>query len=139
MKKTILIAFLAFVSFIACTKSSPEDNNKGGTVNIVAAVSVPAATTTAFSNEFSGATGIEWQRNSSSLFTVQFNHSNQRHSAGYNDNGHRTSHSIICTGSPVPRAVLDAFLSQFPTDDVCEWKLSNDGTWRMHIMRGSIK
>jgi len=139
MKISVLFAALAFVSFSACTKSSIDDINKSGTVNIVSAAAVPAATTTAFSNDFSGATAMEWQKNSSSSFTVQFNHSSQRHSAGYDDNGHRSSHSVICTDGPVPQAVLDVFRQNFPGDNMYEWKLRNDGTWRAHIMRGSTK
>lgn len=138
MKKTILFFLLAF-SFIACTKSATDDNTGSGSTAVISSSAVPAATTTAFSNEFTGASSVEWQRNSHSSFTVQFNHSSQRHSAGYDDNGHRSSHSIICTDGPVPQAVLDAFRQQFPTDNVYEWKLRNDGTWKAHIMRGAIK
>lgn len=145
MKNKILFAAITLITFASCTKQGVDNN--GGTANVtgtgnttvVPAATVPSATTTAFANEFSGATGVEWQRNSSSNFTVEFNHSSQRHSAGYDDNGHRSSHSIICIDGPVPQAVLDAFRQQFPTDNVYEWKLRNDGTWRAHIMRGAVK
>lgn len=145
MKNKILLAAIALFPFVSCTKQGVENNgsnsagNGTGNTTVVPAATVPSTTTTAFSNEFSGATGVEWQRNSSSSFTVQFNHSSQRHSAGYDDNGHRSSHSIISTDGPVPQAVLDAFRQQFPTDNVYEWKLRNDGTWRAHIMRGAVK
>jgi hypothetical protein len=91
-----------------------------------------------FNSSFSGATEVEWQRHSSS-FEAQFNHSSQRHSAGFDDSGHQSSHSILCLDGPVPPAVLTAFRQNFPTDNVYEWKLRNDGTWRAHFMRGSVK
>jgi hypothetical protein len=138
MKNKIIVAAVAALAFTACSKSGVDDNG-GGNVTVVDASTVPAATTTAFNTEFSGANGVEWQRNSSSSFTVQFNHSSQRHSAGYDDSGHRSSHSIICLDGPVPQVVLDAFRQNYPTDNVYEWKLRNDGTWRAHIMRGSVK
>lgn len=140
MKNTITLALLAAVTLTACSKSATEDNGGGsGNTTVVSASSVPVTTTTAFNRDFSGASEVEWQRNSSSNFTVQFNHSSQRHSAGYDDSGHRSSHSIICSSGPVPQAVLDAFRQLYPTDSVYEWKLRNDGTWRAHIMRGAVK
>ncbi len=138
MKITILLAALGLFSLTACTKSA-LDNNGGGSANVVDASAVPTATRTAFATEFSGATGVEWQRNSSSSFTVQFNQSSERHSAGYDDSGHRSSHSIICLDGPVPQVVLDAFRLRFPTDNVYEWKLMSDGNWKPHFMRGSLK
>lgn len=140
MKNIITPALLATLTLTACSKSATQDNGVGsGNTTVVAASAVPAATTTAFNRDFSGATGVEWQRNNISSFTVQFNHSSQRHSAGYDDNGNRSSHSIICSSGPVPQAVLDAFRQLYPTDNVYEWKLRNDGTWRAHIMRGAVK
>ena len=139
MKKNIIVAAVAALSFAACSKSSSLDDNGGGNANVVDASAVPSATITAFNTEFSGASGVEWQRNSSSSFTVQFNHSSQRHSAGYDDGGHRSSHSIICLDGPVPQVVLDAFRLRFPTDNVYEWKLTNEGTWKAHFMRGGVK
>jgi len=138
MKNKILLAILGLFSLAACTKSAIDDNG-GGSANVVDASAVPQVTRTAFSTEFTSSTGVEWQRNSSSSFAVQFNNSSQRHSAGYDDNGHRSSHSIICLDAPVPQAVLDAFRQRFPTDNVYEWKLTNDGNWKPHFMRGTIK
>ena len=138
MKSIRIPIILLAISFAACTKSSIDDNG-GASVDVISSSSVPAATTTAFNNEFSAASGIEWQRNSSSSVTVQFNHSSRRHSAGYDDSGHRSSLSTICFDGPVPQVVLDAFRQRFPTDNVYEWKLRNDGTWRAHMMRGSVK
>ena len=137
MKNTIFVLSIATLALDSCSKSGTDDN--GGTANVVPASAVPAATTSAFSADFSGATGVEWQRNSSSNFTVQFNHSSQRHSAGYDDSGHQSSHSIICIDGSVPQVVLDAFRTRFPTDNVYEWKLRNDGTWKAHFMSGAVK
>ncbi|HUR66059.1 MAG TPA: hypothetical protein VMZ03_06880 [Chitinophagaceae bacterium] len=138
--KSILLAFSSTLIILAsCSKSGTDDNPAGGSANIISSSSVPAATVAAFTTEFSGATAVEWQRNSSSSFTVQFNHSSQRHDAGYDDNGHRSSHSIICIDGTVPEIVLQAFRQRFPTDNVYEWKLRTDGTWKAHFMRGSVK
>ncbi|MBI5858821.1 MAG: hypothetical protein HZB42_14410 [Sphingobacteriales bacterium] len=138
MKNRIIIAALSIFSLSACSKSALDNNNGSGTANVIPASSVPSAVMTSFNNSFSNATETEWQRHSSS-FEVQFNHSSQRHSAGFDDNGHQSSHSVICLEAAVPQVVLDAFRSRFPTDNVYEWKLRNDGTWRAHIMRGSVK
>lgn len=137
MKKSILLIMLSAFIMASCTKQGIDSGNSNSTV--VNAATVPSATSSIFSNEFPGATGIEWLRNSSRSFTVQFNHSSSRHSAGYDDSGHRSSHSIICLDGPVPQIVLDAFRQNFPSDIVYEWKLRNDGTWRAHIMRGAVK
>lgn len=137
MKNKILFAALSVFSFAACTKSAIDSNSSGG-ANVVAASVVPSAVRTSFDNSFRGATEVEWQRNSSS-FTAQFNLSNQRHDAGFDDNGHQSSHSVICLSAAVPQAVLDAFRQRFPTDNVYEWNLTNDGNWKPHFMRGTIK
>jgi hypothetical protein len=138
MKNVILGTFLGSILLCSCSKSSIEDNSQGS-ANVVDASTVPQTTRTAFSNDFSGASGVEWQRNNSSSFTVQFNHSNQRHDAGYDDNGHQSSHSIICLDAPVPEVILAAFRQQFANDNVYEWKLRNDGIWKAHFMRGTVK
>ena len=138
MKNKLIFSIGILFIMASCSKSAIEDNVTSGTANVIDASAVPQAVRTAFNNDFSGATGVEWQRNSSS-FTSQFNHSSQRHEAHYDDNGHQSSHSVICIDGPVPEAVLTAFRSRFSTDNVYEWKLRNDGTWRAHIMRGGIK
>ena len=139
MKNKIILLCMSVSVLVACTKQGREDSGTAGNLTLLPAASVPAATTQAFSNEFSGSSGVEWMRNSGNNFTVQFNHSGQRHSAGYDDNGHRSSHSVICTTGPVPQAVLDAFRQQFASDLVYEWSLRNDGSWRAHFMRGAVK
>ncbi len=138
MKSTLVLAFAGILTLSACSKSALDDNSSG-TATIVDASSVPAAARTALATNFSGATAIEWQRHSSSSFEAQFNHSNQRHSAGFDDNGNQRSHSINCTDGPVPEVVLNAFRQRFPSDSVYEWKLRNDGTWKAHFMRGADK
>lgn len=138
MKSKIILSFLTLLALASCSKEAVNQNDSG-TVTVVSASAVPASTTAAFAAEFAGATAVEWSRNSSSSFTVQFNQSSQRHSAGYDDNGHRSSHSVICTDGPVPQVILDAFRQLYPGDMVYEWKLRNDGTWKAHIMRGTVK
>ncbi len=140
MKNNIIIAALAVFSFTACTKSAVNDNgSSSGTTNVVPASSVPAAVINSFNNSFRGATEVEWQHNSSSSFNSQFNLGNQRHDAGFDDNGHQSSHNIICLNAAVPQVVLDAFRQQFSADNVYEWKLTNAGEWKAHFMRGAIK
>ena len=138
MKSKIILSFLTVLTLDYCSKEAVTQNDSG-TVTVVSASAVPASTTAAFAAEFAGATAVEWSRNSSSSFTVQFNQSSQRHSAGYDDNGHRSSHSVICTDGPVPQVIMDAFRQLYPGDMVYEWKLRNDGTWKAHIMRGTVK
>lgn len=139
MKNAILFSVLSAMLLVSCSKSASDDGGSGGSAVIVPSGSVPQAARTALATNFPGASEIEWQRNSSSSFTSQFNQSGQRHSAGFDDSGHQSSHSVICLEAPVPQVVLDAFRQQFPADVVYEWKLRNDGTWKAHIMRGSVK
>lgn len=138
MKNSIIVGIASILLLTSCRKSSIEDNNNG-TANVISASSVPQAVLASFNAEFSGATAVEWQRNSSSTITSQFNHSSQRHEAQYDDSGHRSSHSILCIDGPVPEVVLNAFRARFPTDNVYEWKLRNDGTWRAHMLRNGVK
>jgi len=138
MKNSVVLLISCLLFLASCSKSAME-NNVSGTANVIDPSAVPVAVRTALNNNFSGATEIEWQRTGSNSFVSQFNHNNQRHEAGFDDNGHQTSHSIICIDAPVPGVVLDAFRQRFPTDNVYEWKLGNDGTWKAHFMRGTLK
>ena len=141
MKNRIIPAVILFLSLTACTKSAIEDNggnNSSGNANVVPAANVPQAVRNSFNSSFSGATEVEWQRNGSTVFVSQFNLSNQRHDARFDDSGHQSSHTVISLAA-VPSVVLDAFRQRFPNDNVYEWKLRNDGTWRAHMMRGTIK
>jgi hypothetical protein len=140
MKNIVILVAFGIFSLTACTKSAVDNSSSSaGTANVVAASSVPSAVITSFNSSFSGATQVEWQRNSSSSFTSQFNLANQRHDASFDDNGHQSSHSIICLDAPVPQAVLDAFRQRYATDNVYEWKLTSTGEWKAHFMRGTIK
>ena len=139
MKNNIFALALGAVLLSSCSKSALDNGGTGGsTVQIVAASTVPQSARTALATNFPGASEIEWQRNSSSSFTSQFNQNNQRHSAGFDDNGHQSSHSIICLDAPVPQVVLDAFRQRYPSDNVYEWNLNN-GNWKAHIMRAGVK
>jgi hypothetical protein len=137
MKFKILFVAICAMSFLACTKSGVDPNT--GNANVVAASAVPAATIATFNANFSGATEVEWQRHSSSSFSVQFNTGGQRHDAGFDDNGHQSNHSVISLDAAVPQVVLNAFRTRFPTDNVYEWNLRTDGTWKAHFMRGTVK
>ena len=141
MKNIILFAFIGSLLLTACSKSSQNLTTvpAGNAITVVPASSVPSVVITSFNNSFSGATEVEWQHNSSNSFTSQFNMSGQRHEASFGDNGHQSSHSVICLTASVPQAVLDAFRQRFPTDNVYEWKLTNAGEWKAHFMRGTVK
>lgn len=139
MKNNIILACLSLVLLASCKKSAVDGGPAGGSANVVPASAVPQAVRTSLTSSFSGASEIEWQRNSTTSFTSQFNFSGQRHEAQFDDNGHQSSHSVICLDAPIPQGVLDAFRSNFPTDNVYEWNLRNDGTWKAHFMRGSVK
>jgi len=140
MRNIMLLSALFMLSLTSCSKSGLDDNGGSGNVTVIPASSVPSAIITTFNNNFAGASQVEWQRNSSNnSISSDFNLNSQRHHAGFDDSGHQSSHSIICLEAPVPQVVLDAFRTNFPSDGVYEWKLRNDGTWRAHIMRGSIK
>ncbi len=128
-----------------CKKSTdavlPQDQT---TVAAISSASVPAPVVNTFNARFSGATQVEWlsissSNSSSKEFEVEFNHLNQRHEARFDDNGTEKHHSITCIEAPVPQVILTAFRSTHPTDNVYEWKLRNDGTWKAHFMRGTVK
>ena len=139
MKNIFLLVTTFCLLLAACTKEVPGTSNTGGSVNIVPASAVPAAVISAFNSSFSSASETEWQHNSDDSFTCQFNMENERHEAHFDDKGHQSSHSVICLDAAVPAVVLSAFRSAYPTDNVYEWKLNSDNTWKAHFMRGSIK
>jgi len=138
MKNRIILAALVVLSFSACSKSSLSPSNSAGNAQVVNAASVPAPVIASFTNSFNGATNIEWFRGNNS-FTSQFNISGQRHEAVFDDNGHQSSHTVICIDGPVPTAVLESFRQRFSMDSVYEWNLTNEGTWKAHFMRGTLK
>jgi hypothetical protein len=63
----------------------------------------------------------------------------QRHEADFEKTGIETEHNIICLNAAVPSVVINAFTSNFPSDLVYEWTLTNEGTWKAHFLRGSVK
>lgn len=141
MKNTVLIAAITALIFTACSKSGVEKSTSANTaITVIPSSSIPAPVTSALARDFSGATEVEWHKSSSSTnFTAQFNHANERHDASFDDSGHQQSHSVISIGNAVPAAVLNAFRQQFPNDNVYEWKLTNDGTWKAHFLRNGVK
>jgi hypothetical protein len=138
MKGSIILTALVLFLFTSCKKSSVDNNSNGTDITVVSASAVPQAVRTTFDANFSGATEIEWHH-SSTHFASQFNLNGQRHDAEFDDNGHQSSHTVICLEAPVPQVVLDAFRTRFPTDNVYEWNLRTDGTWKAHFMRGTVK
>lgn len=141
MKLSILATAILIVSLTSCTKSAVDNNaNTTPSITVVDASVVPSAARTALATNFPGATEVEWHKSSgSTIFSAQFNQAGQRHEAGFDDSGHQSSHSVICLSNPVPQVVLDAFRQRYPGDNVFEWKLTADGSWKAHIMRGTTK
>ena len=139
MKTTMLLIALSLFSLIACKKEAASINNPASSVNVIPASVVPQAVLSAFNISFSTATETEWQHNSNDSFECQFNMDGQRHEAHFDDKGNESSHSVICIDAPVPSVVLDAFRKAYATDNVYEWKLTNEGTWKAHFMRSSVK
>jgi hypothetical protein len=137
MRIRSFLAVIVLTVLASCSKSSTQPNPSASPAP-VSATSIPAAVTSAFNNSFPAASAVEWFRGSSS-FTCQFNLGNERHEASFDDSGHNSSHSVICTTAAVPAVVIDAFRQRFAGDIVYEWKLDNNGNWKAHFMRGSVK
>ncbi len=140
MKKTFVsvIVILAVTLLASCSKKDSLTATAPEAITVVAQSTVPAAVIAAFTSNFSGATEVEWHKSGSS-FEVEFNHQSQRHSVGFDDSGHQNKHNITCTGVTVPAAVLNAFRTRNPNDNVYEWKLTSDGNWKAHFMRNGVK
>lgn len=138
MKNTILLIALVMMAFVSCKKEVAGTNNTGS-VNIISAADVPSAVIASFNSSFSSATETEWHHDNDDSYSCQFNMDDKRHEAQFDDNGHQSAHSIICLDGAVPNAVLNAFRNTYPNDNVYEWKLTNDNTWKAHFMRGSVK
>lgn len=134
----LILSFACFtVLLFSCTKNA-DNSTLSDTASIVPASSVPQEVLSSFSSSFSGSSEVEWRHHSNDDFSSQFNQSGQRHEARFDDKGHNSSHKVISL-TAVPKAVLDAFATQFPSDVVYEWNLRSDGTWKAHYMRGTIK
>ncbi len=140
MKKTFAVLAAFTLLFLASCKKTDVSNAPTPTeaITIIPQSAVPAPVVTAFITRFAGATEVEWHRGSS-LFHVEFNHSNSRRSASYDDNGHENGEHITCMSGAVPAAVLAAFRLRNPNDSVYEWKLRSDGNWRAHFLRNGVK
>ena len=139
--KLKLLVFVTLCSALALTSCKKDDNLTGTNANAITVVSqtaVPAAVVASFNSSFTGATEVEWHK-SSSQFEVEFNHLNQRHHAGFDDSGHQSSHSVSCSTGAVPAAVLNTFRARYPSDNVYEWSLKNDGSWQAHFNRNAVK
>ena len=119
--------------------ATPGTGSTGGTTTVIAASSVPDVVVSSFNSSFAGSTEVEWHKKGEHAFEVEFNQENERHEAEFDDNGHESSHSVICTDGAVPSAVLTAFRNAFPADNVFEWKLNSDGSWKAHFMRGAVQ
>ncbi len=84
MKRTLILLAVVALSFSACTKHHPaddnsiltagkvEDNPAGGGGNNVSASTVPAAVTSAFSARYPDAARIEWKKLSDGNFKAEF-------------------------------------------------------------------
>lgn len=140
MKFVLSAAILGLISFSSCQKEDTSSiaATTPQTITVVPQSAVPAATVAAFSASFAGATEVEWHK-SSNHFEVEFNHQGQHHQAGFDDSGHQESHNVTCMSATVPAAVLAAFRTTHPNDNVYEWKLQNDGSWKAHFNRGTVK
>jgi hypothetical protein len=148
MKNKLLVFATCLVFAVSCKKSDSVTPINQAVVTPISpsavATTVPAPVINTFNSRFAGATQVEWftvatPNSQSREFEVEFNHSNQRHEARFDDNGGERHHGITCLDGPVPQVVLTAFRNTHPNDNVYEWNLRNDGTWKAHFMRGTVK
>ena len=136
--KLVTVAICSLLAFTACKKENTTVAPNPQVITIVPQSAVPAAIVSSFTTSFPVATEIEWHRNNG-VFEVEFNHQGQRHESSFDDNGHQTSHSISCISAAVPAVVLNAFRARYPSDNVYEWTLKNDGSWQAHFYRSTVK
>lgn len=140
MKQTIIVMLTASILFMACKKNAGNTGSNTGTnSNLIAESSVPFTVLNAFNASFGTSTERAWRHGKDQGYMCQFNFDDQRHEAQFDDDGHQSSHSVICIDEAVPSIVLNTFDLNFPTDIVYEWKLNNDSTWKAHFFRGTIK
>ncbi len=141
MKKTIaVVTVFSFLFFVSCKKVDVTGALQTPTeaIAVIPLSAVPAVVLTAFTANFAGATEVEWHK-SSNLFQAEFNRTSQRHSASFDDRGNESEHHVICINSAVPQSVLTAFRNRNPNDDVTEWKLTSNGTWKAHFSRNAVQ
>ena len=130
LKKLLALSacLVAFV-FTSCKKDNPAAELNPQSITVVPLSAVPSAVVASFNNSFTNATEVEWHK-INDHFEVEFNHQSQRHHCGFDNNGQQSSHTISCTNAVVPAAVLNAFRSRNPNDNVYEWNQRTDGTWK---------
>ncbi|MEP7238959.1 MAG: hypothetical protein ABI685_13865 [Ferruginibacter sp.] len=141
MKKTfVVLTAFTLLFFVSCQKADTTATSPttAQTITVIPQSAVPAAVVSTFTANFSGATEVEWHK-SGNLFEAEFNHTSQRHSASFDDNGHQSEHHVTCINAAVPQVVLTAFRTRNPNDNVWEWKLTNNGTWKAHFARNSVQ
>jgi len=137
MKLLVSAAVFSLLAFSSCKKDNSPAGTNPEAITVVAQSAVPAAIVASFTSSFAGATEVEWHK-SSNHFEVEFNHQNQHHVCGFDDNGHESSHRISCTTGTVPAVVLAAFRARYPNDTVTEWSVKNDGSWQAHFNRNGV-
>lgn len=138
MKLLVFTAFFAALAFTSCKKDNSATETIPQGITIVPLSAVPPAVVASFNNSFANATEVEWQKNND-LFEVEFNHQGQRHHCDFDNTGHQSGHNISCASAAVPAAVLNAFRARHPNDIVNEWNQTNDGSWKAHFLRGTVK
>jgi hypothetical protein len=148
MKNKLFVFAASLIFAVSCQKPDTASITAPAVTTPISpsavSTTIPSTVTNNFASRFAGATEIEWflvtsSSSQSREFEVEFNHSSQRHEARFDDNGTERHHGINCIEGPVPQVVLTAFRSTHPNDNVYEWKLRNDGTWKAHFMRGTVK
>ena len=137
MKIKLLITAFGLLLFTSCKKTDTPVAANSAQITVIPQSLVPPAIVSSFTASFSGATEVEWHKSSAGI-GVEFNQQGQRHSAEFEDDGHQKSHSISGL-TAVPQLVLNAFRARNPNDNVYEWSLRNDGTWKAHFNRGTVK
>lgn len=148
MKNKMLVLATCLVFAVSCKKSA--DSLTPINQAVVTPISpsavpatVPATVVNTFASRFAGATQVDWflvttPNSQNREFEVEFNHSNQRHEARFDDNGGEKHHNVTCINAAVPQSIITAFRSTHPNDVVTEWSLRNDGTWKVHFIRGTV-
>ncbi|MBS1577601.1 MAG: hypothetical protein JST09_20040, partial [Bacteroidetes bacterium] len=104
MKKAFLIIIAGIITLSSCVKNPDLFNNdslssitgddhggRSGSGTKINASAVPAAVSSAFSNEFGGAGSIEWKLLDNGNYKVQFILNNVKWEAVYNAGGSRLS------------------------------------------------
>ncbi len=141
MKKTFtVLAAFTLLFFVSCQKAdtTAASPTTPQTITVIPQSAVPPAVVATFTANFSGATEVEWHK-SGSTFQAEFNQLSQRHSASFDDSGHQSEHHVTCINAAVPQVVLTAFRTRNPNDNVWEWKLTNNGTWKAHFARNGVQ